>query len=154
MEDENLRMLRVIADYQFGKGVGRVLFPDTCKFILSSSGRVRQVVDGGVRIATLKPDSGWFTLSIEGARRVKEALPFPKMRVVVLDEVSEFIAAGKSVFAKHVVEVDDEIRANDEVVVVNTADELLATGKAVLSAFEMREMERGMAVKVRQGVKK
>ncbi|MBO8179659.1 MAG: pseudouridine synthase [Archaeoglobus sp.] len=154
MEDENLRMLRVIADYQFGKGVGRVLFPDTCKFMLSSSGRVRQVVDGGVRIATLKPDSGWFTLSIEGARRVKEALPFPKMRVVVLDEVSEFIAAGKSVFAKHVVEVDDEIRANDEVVVVNTADELLATGRAVLSAFEMREMERGMAVKVRQGVKK
>ncbi len=154
MEDENLRMLRVIADYQFGKGVGRKLFPDTCKFILSSSGRVRQVVDGGIRIATLKPDSGWFTLSIEGARRVKEALPFPKMRVVVMDEVSDFIAEGKSVFAKHVVDVDEEIRANDEVVVVNTADELLATGRAVLSAFEMLEMERGMAVKVRQGVKK
>lgn len=65
-----------------------------------------------------------------------------------------FIAAGKSVFAKHVVEVDEEIRANDEVVVVNTADKLLATGRAVLSAFEMLEMERGMAVKVRQGVKR
>jgi uncharacterized protein with predicted RNA binding PUA domain len=115
---------------------------------------VRQVVDNGVRIATLKPDSGWFTLSIEGARRVKEALPFPKMRVVVMDEVSEFIAEGKSVFAKHVVEVDEEIRANDEVLVVNTKDELLATGRAVLSAFEMLEMERGMAVKVRQGVRK
>uniref|UniRef100_A0A7C3MAU5 Pseudouridine synthase n=1 Tax=Archaeoglobus fulgidus TaxID=2234 RepID=A0A7C3MAU5_ARCFL len=153
MEDENLRMLRVIADYQFGKGVGKVLFPDTCSFMLSSSGRIRQVFDNGIRIATLKPDSGWFTLSIEGARRVKEALSFPKMRVVVIDEVSEFIASGKSVFAKHVVEVDEEIRANDEVVVVNTADELLATGKALLSAFEMLEMERGVAVKVRQGVK-
>mgnify|MGYP003878085871 CR=1 FL=1 len=146
-------MLRVIADYQFGKGVGKVLFPDTCSFMLSSSGRIRQVFDNGIRIATLKPDSGWFTLSIEGARRVKEALSFPKMRVVVIDEVSEFIASGKSVFAKHVVEVDEEIRANDEVVVVNTADELLATGKALLSAFEMLEMERGVAVKVRQGVK-
>lgn len=153
MED-NLRMLRVIADYQFGRRVGRALFPDSCKFILSSTGRVRQVVDGGVRIATLKPDSGLLTLSIEGARRVKEALPFPKMRVVVMDEVSEFIAKGKSVFAKHVVQVDEEIRANDEVVVVNTKDELLATGRAVLSAFEMLEMERGMAVKVRQGVRK
>ncbi len=153
MEDEYLRMLRVIADYQFGKGVGKVLFPDTCSFMLSSSGRIRQVFDNGIRIATLKPDSGWFTLSIEGARRVKEALSFPKMRVVVIDEVSEFIASGKSVFAKHVVEVDEEIRANDEVVVVNTADELLATGKALLSAFEMLEMERGVAVKVRQGVK-
>jgi len=155
MEDDvNLRTVRVIADYQFGKGVGRALFPDTCTFILSTTGRVRQVVDNGQRIATLKPDSGWFTLSIEGARRLHSFLPYPRMRVVVMDEVSEFIAEGKSVFAKHVVEVDEDIRANDEVIVVNTKDELLATGRAVLSAFEMLEMERGMAVKVRQGVKK
>ncbi|WP_456468325.1 PUA domain-containing protein [Archaeoglobus sp.] len=155
MEDDvNLRTVRVIADYQFGKGVGRALFPDTCTFILSTTGRVRQVVDNGQRIATLKPDSGWFTLSIEGARRLHSFLPYPRMRVVVMDEVSEFIAEGKSVFAKHVVEVDEDIRANDEVIVVNTKDELLATGRAVLSAFEMLEIERGMAVKVRQGVKK
>ena len=155
MEDDvNLRTVRVIADYQFGKGVGRALFPDTCTFILSTTGRVRQVVDNGQRIATLKPDSGWFTLSIEGARRLHSFLPYPRMRVVVMDEVSEFIAEGKSVFAKHVVEVDEDIRASDEVIVVNTKDELLATGRAVLSAFEMLEMERGMAVKVRQGVKK
>jgi predicted RNA-binding protein (TIGR00451 family) len=50
--------------------------------------------------------------------------------------------------------VDEDIRANDEVIVVNTKDELLATGRAILSAFEMLEMERGVAVKVRQGVKK
>ncbi|MEM0332332.1 MAG: pseudouridine synthase, partial [Archaeoglobaceae archaeon] len=36
----------------------------------------------------------------------------------------------------------------------NTKDELLATGQALLSAFEMLEMDRGMAVKVRQGAKK
>ena len=153
MEDEfNLRTVRVIADYQFGRGVGKVLFPDSCKFILSATGRVRQVVDGEVRIATLKADSGWFTLSIEGARRLHKFLPYPKMRVVVMDEVSKFIAAGRSVFAKHVVNVDEDIRANEEVIVVNTKDELLATGKTVLSAFEMLEMQRGIAVKVRQGV--
>jgi len=153
MEDERLRKLRVIADYQFGRGVGRVLFPDSCKFVLSTSGGIRQIIDNGVRIATLKPDTGFFTLSIEGARRVKEVLPFPKMRVVVMNEVSEFIAQGRSVFAKHVVDVDEEIRANDEVIVVNQRDELLATGKALLSAIEMLEMKRGVAVKVRQGIK-
>ena len=79
--------------------------------------------------------------------------PYPRHRVVVLDEVSEFIARGRSVFAKHVVDVDRKIRANDEVLVVNTKDELLATGRAVLSAFEMLEVERGVAVKVRQGVR-
>ena len=151
---DDLKTIRMIADYQFGRGAGKAIFPDSCRFILSTTGRVRQVVDGKVRIATLKADSGWFTLSIEGARRLHTFLPYPKMRVVVMDEVSEFIAAGKSVFAKHVVEVDEDVRANDEVLVVNTKDELLATGRAVLSAFEMLEMERGMAVKVRQGVKR
>jgi uncharacterized protein with predicted RNA binding PUA domain len=144
----------MIADYQFGRGAGKVLFPETCRFIISSTGRVRQIMDNKERIATLKADSGWFTLSIEGAKRLHSFFPYPKLRVVVMDEVSEFIARGKSVFAKHVVDADRNIRANDEIIVVNTEDELLATGKAVLSAFEMLEMQRGMAVKVRQGVEK
>lgn len=147
-------MIRMIADYQFGRGAGKVLFPETCRFIISSTGRVRQIMDNKERIATLKADSGWFTLSIEGAKRLHSFFPYPKLRVVVMDEVSEFIARGKSVFAKHVVDADRNIRANDEIIVVNTEDELLATGKAVLSAFEMLEMQRGMAVKVRQGVEK
>lgn len=151
---DNLRIVRVIADYQFGKGAGKALFPDSCKFLLSSTGRIRQIFDGNTRIATMKADSGWFTLSIEGAKRLHRAFKYPKLRVVVVDEVSEFIAEGRSVFAKHIVDVDRSIRANDEVIVVNTKDELLATGKAILSAFEMLEMERGVAVKVRQGVKK
>ncbi len=149
---KELKAVRMMADYQFGKGAGRVLFPDTCRFLLSSTGRVRQILDGNIRIATVKADSGWLTLSIEGARRLHSHLRYPKMRVVVIDDVSEFVLKGRSVFAKHVVDVDDEIRAGDEVLVVNASDELLATGKAILSSFEMREMDRGVAVKVRQSV--
>ncbi len=155
MEDRMLRTVRVIADYQFGEGAGRILFPDTCKFVLSpTTGRIRQIKDRGVRIATLKADSGWFTLSVEGARRLHEAFEYPKLRVVVLKDVAEFIAEGKSVFAKHVVDVDPNIRANDEVIVVDVDDRLLATGRAVLSAKEMLEFNRGVAVSVRQGIKK
>lgn len=155
MEDRMLRTVRVIADYQFGRGAGRVLFPDTCKFVLSpTTGRIRQIKDRGVRIATLKADSGWFTLSIEGARRLHEAFEYPKLRIVVLKDVAEFIAQGKSVFAKHVVDVDLNVRANDEVIVVDEDDNLLATGRAVLSAKEMLEFDRGVAVSVRQGIKK
>lgn len=155
MEDKMLRTVRVIADYQFGKGAGRVLFPDSCKFVLSpTTGRIRQIKDKGIRIATLKADSGWFTLSIEGARRLHEAFEYPKLRVVVLRDVAEFIAEGKSVFAKHVVDVDPSIRANDEVIVVDKDDKLLATGRAILSAKEMLEFNRGVAVSVRQGIRK
>ncbi|MEM0214820.1 MAG: PUA domain-containing protein [Archaeoglobaceae archaeon] len=149
---DNLRIVRVIADYQFGKGAGLALFPDTCRFLLSKNGKIRQILDGDRRIATLKADSGLLTLSIEGARRLQRVFKFPKLRVVVLNEVSEFIAEGKSVFAKHVVAVDDRIRANDEVLIVNERDDLLATGKALLSAFEMLELKKGVAVKTRQGL--
>ena len=56
MENSMLRIVRAVADYQFGKGAGKALFPDTCKFILSSTGRIRQIVDGNVRIATMKAE--------------------------------------------------------------------------------------------------
>ncbi|TDA27747.1 MAG: pseudouridine synthase [Archaeoglobi archaeon] len=148
---DNLKIVRMIADYQFGKGAGIALFPNTCTLIYSKNGKIRQILDGGRRIATLKADSGLLTLSVEGARRLQKVFPFPKHRVVVLNEVSQFIADGKSVFAKHVVAVDEKIRANDEVLVVNERDELLATGKALLSAFEMLELKRGVAVRTRQG---
>ncbi len=150
---DNLRVVRVIADYQFGGGAGKALFPESCEFLLSKNGKIRQILDKGKRVATLKADTGLLTLSIEGARRLHTAFGFPKLRVVVANEVSEFVAEGKSVFAKHVVAVDEEIRANDEVLVVNEKDELLATGKALLSAFEMLWLKRGVAVKVRQGIK-
>lgn len=154
VEEKLLRMVRVIADYQFGRGAGKILFPESCKFVLSpKTGKIRQVKDRGVRVATLKADTGLFTLSIEGARRLHSYFEYPKLRVVVLKDVSEFVAKGRSVFAKHVVEVDENIRANDEVLVVDEDDNLLATGKAVLSAREMLEFERGVAVMVRQGIK-
>jgi uncharacterized protein with predicted RNA binding PUA domain len=68
-----------------------------------------------------------------------------------MSDVSEFIAEGRSVFAKHVVEVDERIRAGDEVIVVNEEDEILGTGKAILSGDEMLLFERGIAVKIRHG---
>ncbi len=154
VEERLLKMVRVIADYQFGRGAGKVLFPDSCKFVLSpTTGKVRQIKDGGVRIATLKAETGLFTLSIEGARRLHSYFDYPKLRVVVLKDVADFIARGRSVFAKHVVDVDENVRANDEVLVVDEDDKLLATGKAILSAKEMMEFQRGVAVTVRQGVR-
>ncbi len=152
---ENLRQIRYIADYQFGKGAGKALFPDSVKFIVSpKTGRVRQIIDGSLRIATIKPASGWLSLSVEGARRLHKAFDFPRLRVVVMNDVSEFIAEGKNVFAKHVVNVDENIRAEDEVLVVNEEDMLLATGRAVLGSVEMLDFERGVAVSVRAGVGK
>ena len=146
-----LARVRVIADYQFGAGAGKGLFPDGCGFILSQTGRVRQVLLGDDRLATLRARDGRLTLSFAGAARLREAIPPPAYRVGIVPSVSEFIADGKTAFAKHVVAADPEIRAGDEVLLVTGDDGLLATGMALLSGAEMLSFKYGPAVKIREG---
>lgn len=142
---------RIIADYQFGRGTGEGLFPDGCTFQLSSTGRIRQVLLSGNRLATLRAQDGRLTLSIQGALRLQQCLAPPAYRVTIREDVAPFIAQGKNAFAKHVTDADPGIRAGDEVLVVQSPDELLATGMALLSGKEMLAFNYGVAVKVRQG---
>ncbi|MCQ2964806.1 MAG: hypothetical protein MJ203_04490, partial [archaeon] len=61
---------------------------------------------------------------------------------------------GKSVFAKFVIDCDENIRSNDEVIIVNQEDELLAFGKALLGYKEIMDFKTGQAIKTRKGFKK
>jgi conserved protein with predicted RNA binding PUA domain len=146
-----LRRVRVIADYQFGPGAGEALFSDSVRFSLSRTRRVSQVLDGDTRVATLRASDGLFTLSQLGARRLHTCFPYPKLRVTVNSEATPFVGAGKTAFAKHVVHVDPDLRAHDEVLLVDENDALIATGRALLSPLEMNAFNKGVAVKVRQG---
>jgi uncharacterized protein with predicted RNA binding PUA domain len=93
-------------------------------------------------------------LSIEGAKRLQALLSSPCYRVVIRDDVAEFVAQGKNAFAKHVVAADPKIRAGDEVLVVTSDDCLIACGAAVVSGMEMLAFNYGVAVRVRQGSEK
>ena len=150
-ENSTLRRVQVIADYQFGKDTGVELFPESCGFSFSTTGRTRYVLLGGTRLATVRAADGRLTLSIAGAERLKQALQPPSYRVEVNSEVAEFVAAGKNAFAKHVLAADPEVRSGDEVLVVTGDDTLLATGTAMLAGAEMLAFNYGVAVKVRQG---
>lgn len=151
MQHNQADRIRIIADYQFGRGVGKTLFPDECSYILSRTGRVRQIMLAGERLATLRASDGRLTLGIAGARRLQLTLSPPCYRVEVRTDVADFIRQGKNVFSRHVLSADPAIRAEDEVLVVGEGDELLATGSAVLSGREMLVFNYGAAVKVRQG---
>jgi predicted RNA-binding protein (TIGR00451 family) len=74
--------------------------------------------------------------------------------VKVSTEAEEFVRAGRSAFAKHVVDADEEIRAEEEVVIIGEGNKVLAVGKAILTGNEMKAFERGVAVRVRKGVTK
>ena len=149
----HLNRVRMIADYQFGQGAGYALFPDNVEFQISSTGRVRQILLEGNRIATVRAQDGMLTLGIAGAMRLHKFLKFPGNRVVVNSDSAPFVANGKNAFAKHVVAADPHIRAGEEVMVVDEKDNFLATGKAVLCAHEMTAFKKGMAVEVRSGIK-
>ncbi len=148
-----LRRVRAVADYQFGEGVGELLFPDHVELRFSpKTGRVRHIYLEGVLLATLRPSDGLLALSIEGGKRLLSILSPPKYRVVIHDRFQRYPAEGKNVLAKFVKEADHDIRPGEEVLVVNSADELLAVGRSVLNGEEMLRFKEGVAVKVRRGV--
>lgn len=147
-----INLARMIADIQFGRGAGAALFPDGTTFQLSSTQRLRYLLSGSERIATVRARDSHLTLSMLGAERLHMAFPPPKLRVVASRDAVPFVSAGKNLFARHVMCADPEIRAGDEVLVVDESDRLIATGRAVLAPEEMLQIKRGVAVSVRYGI--
>ena len=149
----DLAELRTVADYQFGAGAGDQLFPpgESIEIRRSTGGRPRQLYAGEARLVSYGTD-GRFTLAVAGGRRLHTGLDAPANRVVVGDESEPFVRDGHNTFAKFVDEVDPQIRPGDEVLVVHERGDLLAVGRAELSADGMVAFNSGMAVKVRAGV--
>ncbi len=146
--EESMKIkMQAIADYQFGKGAGEILFDDA-KAEIARTRRIRRIYSGNILLATLRAQDGFLILTTQGAEKLLK-LPYPLNRVVVSKDAEEFVKEGKSVFAKFVLECDPEIRPYQEVVVVNEKDEFIATGTAVLNAQEMQAFKKGIAVKVR-----
>ena len=152
MDTEALQKIRSVADYQFGKGVGAKLFPDEVSIVFSkNTGRIRHVHLGEEMLATLRPTTGLFVLTIAGAKRMVTQVNPLHLWVKVEDYAEPFVSKGRSAFAKHVTEIDPEIRPSEEVIIVNQKNEVLAVGRALLSGPEMLALNKGIAVQVRHG---
>jgi predicted RNA-binding protein (TIGR00451 family) len=150
--NEALKRIRAIADYQFGKDVGAKLFPESARILFSKrTGRIRYVYLDDKHLATLRPTDGFFSLGIKGAKRLAERAPKAVCFVTVQKEVTQFIVGGGDVFAVHVLKADTEIRAKDEVIILDNDGHVLAVGRATLCGEEMMAFKRGVAVKVRRG---
>jgi len=149
-----LKFLRGIANYQFGRNAGDILVPNEATIAISpSTMRIRHVMLKDKIIITLRPSDAFFSLHIYGGILLHKNYSFPLFRVIVRNDVASFIAEGHDVFAKHVVNVDNVIRAGDEVIVVDENDEILAVGRSKLCPNEMLSLKRGVAVRVRHAIK-
>jgi len=153
MTFETLQKIRSVADYQFGKHVGAKLFPDTVRIVYSkNTGKIRYIRLGEKLLATLRPTTGLFILTIAGAKRMTREVDPLRLWVKLEDYAEPFVAKGRSAFAKHVVDADLEIRPQEEVIVISQKNEVLAVGRALLTGTEMKTFNRGIAVRVRRGV--
>ena len=143
---------RAIANYQFGIEAADALFRGKIDIVKSrKTGKIRNVISDGEHILSLRAPDGLYTLKPEGAKRILEKVPAPFMRVAVNDDSVPFVSNGRNAFCQFVLEMDENIRPMEEVIVVDKDDNFLATGRALLIKNEVMSLKKGIAVKVRSG---
>lgn len=152
-EKRLLERLGAIADYQFFPGAGRALIPDKASVLISrNTGRPRALILEGRIIATLRASDYRILLRIPGAGLVHRAAPWPVMRAVVVEEVADEIRRGGNLFSRHLLQIDENLRPWDEVLVVDERDRLCGVGRLLLSPSEALYFTKGVAVNIREGV--
>lgn len=150
--DADLLRAKAVARYQFGIEAADALFRGEIQLIKSKkTGKIRNVISDGEHVLSMRAGDGMYTLRMEGAKRIVAACPAPYMRVSVMDDAIPFVSEGRNVFAQFVLDCDPELRPMEEVIVTDRNDNPIATGRAFLIPFEIRQMRKGMAVKVRSG---
>lgn len=150
-----LRKIRAVADYQLGRSVGKALFPKGVRITRSPrTGKIKLVYFRNLHLATLRSGDGLFSLTLHGAERLLKKLgKKAPLKAAVKRDFEDFVAAGRNLFAKHVLTADPAIRPQNEVIIVDEMGRLVAIGRAVLSGEEMTCFKLGVAVKVRRGIK-
>ncbi len=128
--------LTSFARFQFGKE-GEALLKDA-----EVKGRYPRyrIISRGKQRGMLVPERGLISLTMEGARKLKE-------KGIYQAQIDDFEPKG-SVFAVGVKKASHEIRPEDEVMVMHE-DELRGVGPASMSGKEMEKANRGEAVRLR-----
>ncbi len=155
MEAEtDLRLVSLMVDYLFGKGVSRALPREGFRLYHSRrSARVKLIHHDGKLFATVKPN-GAMALSLYGAALLSKSPRFKENHVQVSDEVVEFVRGGRSVFNKFVTRAGRNVYPRSEVAVVDSQGRVVGVGTAVLNGAHMTQFKTGVAVKVRAGLRR
>lgn len=152
---QEIRVISSIISYQYGidyNKIHNILRNLDIRIQRSTSTeRIRHVYIGDQLAFTLRATDGHIVFTVQGALKLHSLLA-DKYYVAVTDDAADYIAKGRTVFSKHVIEADPQILPGDEVFVKNR-DRIIAVGKALLPGTEMGVTKRGKAVKTRRGIK-
>jgi len=150
--NSDLERAKAVARYQFGPEVADLLIKGDVELVTSrKTGKIRNVISDGEHVLSMRAGDGLYTLRLEGGARIVNGLK-GRMRVVLMDDAVPFVSTGKNVFPQFVISCDESLIPMDEVVIVNQMDDLVATGRMILTGEEMKYFKKGVAVKTRSGV--
>ncbi|MGY5860311.1 MAG: tRNA guanosine(15) transglycosylase TgtA [Candidatus Thorarchaeota archaeon] len=149
-KDWYLRKLRTVLMYQWGKNAGSVVDIEGIKVVFSrSTGKIRHVTLQDEILFTVVPTTGLLIPTMEGGKALLQANIDDTYLVIMEKDAAEFVAKGKSALAKFVKSAKSNLKAGEEVLVLDEGENLLGTGKALISGQEMAIFNRGVAVQIR-----
>jgi len=154
-------------DAIFGAGVSDGLPADIQFDFSRRTGRIKNFSIGGRLAVTLRTDGG-LALTIAGAQYLLEnSKQFLENCVKPVSEAVPFVSEGRSLFCKHVEWCGYNIKVGSDVAVIDSLSvggddndgggtssrKVVAVGIAMLPSRLMKQYRKGVAVKVRQGIK-
>jgi uncharacterized protein with predicted RNA binding PUA domain len=169
--DANEKVHRHV-DAIFGAGVSDALPADIQFDFSRRTGRIKNFSIGDRLAVTLRTDGG-LALTINGAKYLLEnSKQFLENCVKPVPEAVPFVSEGRSLFCKHVEWCGSNIKVGSDVVVIDgssggggggsgngddgggtSSRKVVAVGIAMLPSRLMKQYRKGVAVKVRQGIK-
>jgi archaeosine synthase len=127
-----------LACYQFGEKIAKLLLKN-CR--IKGKYPYQKIIDNGNQLGMITKERGFISLTIEGAKKIARCGEY---WVEIYDD---FTPKG-SIFAPGIKNADGAIRIGDEVIVLQNK-KVCAVGVAQMNGTEMKETDKGEAIKTR-----
>lgn len=139
-------------DAIFGVGISDILPEEDLQFEHSRrTGRIKNISIGSRLVATLRTDGG-LALTLFGASELLKNKQFKENCVIPSDEAVPFVSEGRSLFCKHVEWCGSNVKVGSDVAIVDEW-RVVAVGRALIGCNHIKNYHKGIAVKIREGIK-
>ncbi|CDI06404.1 PUA domain-containing protein [Candidatus Nitrosotenuis uzonensis] len=143
--------LKHTIDALFGSGVSKSLPKELEIKFSRKNGRIKEVYCKNKLLCTLRIDGG-LAITPHFAQILLKRKKFKENCVEIDEESKPFVQDGKSVFCKHVRWAGKNILVGTDVPVLFD-NKVIAVGRAVVNHQMMMDLERGVAVRIRDTLK-
>jgi len=101
---------------------------------------------------TLRTDGG-LALTIFGATEFLGTERFRQNCIIPTEQALPFVRQGRSLFCKHVEWCGSNVKVGSDVAIVDGVGMVVAVGRALIEFGLMKDYHKGVALKVREGIK-